>query len=80
MARRVRESASAAPPCKESEVFITHSYAGTMVGTHQYLFFALYEDYNDVGRAFVREFDVHLERLARTLGHGSAVVRPFLGY
>jgi hypothetical protein len=60
-------------------MFITHSYAGMMVGSHRYLFFALYEDYNDIGRDFVREFDIQLERLARTLGHESAVVRPFLG-
>lgn len=50
MGQRVRESASRRHG-KESEVFITHSYAGTMIGAHRYLFFALYEDYNDAGRA-----------------------------
>lgn len=49
------------------------------VGGADYLFFVLYEDYNDLQRSFVQEFNVHLERLARELKHGSAVIKPFPG-
>jgi hypothetical protein len=59
-------------------VHITHSYLGTTVGRFRYLFFALYEDYNDFGRAFVKEFNVSLERLARDLKDQGAVISPFL--
>lgn len=60
-------------------MYITHSYVGSTFGSVKYRFFALYEDYNDFGRAFVREFNIRLERLARDLGHDSAVITPFLG-
>ena len=61
------------------EMLITSSYAGTAIGKHRYLFFTLYEDYNDLSRGFVQEFEVHLERLARNLGESGAVVRSFAG-
>lgn len=60
-------------------MFITNSYVGTAVGKYRYLFFVLYEDYNDIGRAFVGEFEVYLERLARNLKGEGAVVRSFAG-
>jgi hypothetical protein len=58
----------------------TSSFAGKILGSYQYLFFVMYEDYTDFGRAFVKEFNaVYLERLARNLkGHGAVVV-PFQG-
>jgi hypothetical protein len=58
---------------------ITHSFLGTTVGSFRYLFFALYEDYTDYGRSFVRELnDVYLQRLARDLRDHGAVIQPFL--
>lgn len=59
---------------------ITHSFVGTTIGRFRYLFFALYEDYNDYGRIFVQEFNnVYLQRLARDLQDQGAVIQPFLG-
>ncbi len=59
---------------------ITHSFVGTTVGQFRYLFFALYEDYNDFQRSFVQEFNnVYLQRLARDLRDQGAVIQPFLG-
>jgi hypothetical protein len=59
---------------------ITHSFVGTTVGRFRYLFFALYEDYNDYGRSFVQELNnVYLQRLARDLRDQGAVIQPFLG-
>lgn len=59
---------------------ITHSFMGTTIDRFRYLFFALYEDYADYGRAFVKEFNgVYLERLARDLRDDGAVIQPFLG-
>ena len=59
---------------------ITHSFVGTTVGRFRYLFFALYEDYNDYQRSFVQEFNnVYLQRLARDLRDQGAVIQPFLG-
>lgn len=60
-------------------MYITHSFVGTTIGPFRYLFFALYEDYNDLGRAFVREFNISLERLARELRDHGAVIQPFAG-
>lgn len=64
--------------CDTRLVYITHSFVGTTIGRFRYLFFALYEDYNDFGHAFVREFNVSLERLARDLKDKGAVIQPFL--
>lgn len=58
---------------------ITHSYAGTLIGDMRYLFFTLYEDYNDFSRSFVEELNVLLDRFARNLRDDGAVIRPFLG-
>jgi hypothetical protein len=59
-------------------MYIRSSYRGTTVGRERYLFFVLYEDYNDLGRSFIREFDdVYVSRLARRLGDGGAVVTAF---
>ena len=61
-------------------MYITHSFVGTTVGRFRYLFFALYEDYNDYGRSFVQELNnVYLQRLARDLRDQGAVIQPFLG-
>jgi hypothetical protein len=58
---------------------ITHSFVGTTIGRFRYLFFALYEDYNDYGRSFVQEFNnVYLQRPARDLRDQGAVIQPFL--
>jgi hypothetical protein len=32
----------------------TSSFAGKILGSYQYLFLVVYEDYTDFGRAFVR--------------------------
>lgn len=59
---------------------ITHSFLGTTIGRFRYLFFTLYDDYNDYQRSFVQEFNnVYLQRLARDLRDEGAVVQPFLG-
>ena len=61
-------------------MYITHSFIGTTIGRFRYLFFALYEDYNDYGRSFVQELNnVYLQRLARDLRDQGAVIQPFLG-
>ena len=59
---------------------MTSAFAGKFIGSYQYLFLVLYEDYSDFGRAFISEFNnVYLERLARSLkGHGAVIV-PFVG-
>jgi hypothetical protein len=56
------------------------AFAGKFIGSYQYLFLVLYEDYTDFGRSFITEFNnVYLEKLARSLkGHGAVIV-PFLG-
>ena len=75
---RARKQAD--PLCDTIEiVHITHSFVGTTVGELRYLFFVLYEDYNDFDRRFVQEFQIHLERFARNLGREGAVVQPFRG-
>lgn len=59
---------------------ITSAFAGKILGSYQYLFLVMYEDYTDFGRAFVKEFNtVYLERLARNLKGRGAVVVPFEG-
>lgn len=58
-------------------MFVTHSFIGTPIGEQRLLFFLLYEDYNDRQRAYVREFEIYLERFARDLRHSAAVVSPF---
>lgn len=61
-------------------MMITSTFAGKMIGSYQYLFFVLYEDYIDFARAFVTEFNnVYLERLARNLKGSGAVFVPFAG-
>jgi hypothetical protein len=61
-------------------VLVTRTFAGKVVGSYQYLFFVLYEDYSDFKRAFIKEFnDVYLERLARRLEGRGAVLVPFVG-
>lgn len=63
-----------------TDVITTESFTlGGIVGKRRYLFFALFQDYNDLARGFVQEFNVYLERLARDMGPDGAVVRPFLG-
>lgn len=58
----------------------TSAFAGKMIGSYQYLFFVLYEDYTDFARAFITEFNnVYLERLARNLKGRGAVFVPFAG-
>ena len=58
----------------------TSSFAGKILGSYQYLFLVVYEDYTDFGRAFVKEFNaVYLERLARNLKGRGAVIVPFQG-
>jgi hypothetical protein len=66
--------------CDDAHMMKTSAFAGKMIGSYQYLFFVLYEDYTDFARAFIAEFNnVYLERLARNLkGHG-AVITPFVG-
>jgi hypothetical protein len=61
-------------------MLMTSAFAGKFIGSYQYLFLVLYEDYSDFGRAFISEFNnVYLERLARSLkGHGAVIV-PFVG-
>lgn len=59
---------------------MTSAFAGKIIGSYQYLFLVLYEDYTDFGRGFIAEFNnVYLERLARRLGGRGAVIAPFLG-
>lgn len=60
-------------------MYVTSNYVGTTIGGFRYLFLALYEDYNDFNRDFVKEFNIHLERMARDLRDKGAVVKPFLG-
>jgi hypothetical protein len=56
----------------------TSSFVGKITGSYQYLFFVIYEDYNDFGRAFITEFNnVYLQRLARNLKGSGAVFVPF---
>jgi hypothetical protein len=56
----------------------TRTFAGKMIGSYQYLFFVLFEDYTDFARAFITEFNnVYLERLARNLKGRGAVFVPF---
>jgi hypothetical protein len=57
----------------------TYSFVGTTIRGYRYLFFALYEDYLDFRRDFVREFNVHIERFGRDLQGFGAVVVPFEG-
>ena len=58
----------------------TSAFAGKMIGSYQYLFFVLYEDYTDFARTFITEFNnVYLERLARNLKGRGAVFVPFAG-
>jgi hypothetical protein len=58
-------------------MYITHSYVGTLIGDMRYLFFTLYEDYNDLQRSFVQELNVLLSRFARNLMDHGAVIMPF---
>jgi hypothetical protein len=60
-------------------MYITHSFVGTSIGRLRYLFFVLYEDYNDFDRRFVQEYHVYLERFARNLRNEGAVIQPFRG-
>jgi hypothetical protein len=61
-------------------VLWTRTFAGKVMGSYQYLFFVLYQDYSDFKRAFIKEFnDVYLERLARSLEGRGAVLVPFVG-
>lgn len=56
------------------------AFAGKIIGSYQYLFLAIYEDYTDFSRPFIVEFnDVYLQRLARSLRGRGAVIVPFLG-
>lgn len=61
-------------------MLMTSAFAGKFIGSYQYLFLVLYEDYSDFGRAFISEFNnVYLERLARSLKGQGAVIVPFVG-
>jgi hypothetical protein len=61
-------------------MIVTETFAGKLIGSYKYLFFALYDDFNDFDRAFIREFnEVYLRRLARNLKGRGAVIQPFLG-
>src|SRR5579872_6295386 len=58
----------------------THSFYLGEIGRFRYLFFAIFADYTDFRRPFIREFrDVYLEKLARDLGTSGKVVQPFEG-
>lgn len=60
-------------------MLITDRFVAATIGRSRYLFFVLYQDYNDFDRAFIRELDIDIERLARNLGENGVVVRPFRG-
>ena len=60
-------------------MYITSTYVSTSRGHHQYLFFLLLQDYIQEEREFSTQMTASLERFARDLGDGAALVRPFRG-
>lgn len=59
-------------------MFITNSYLGDSHGKYKYLFYILYQDYNDTQMSFMKDIDNLLTSFARNLGKDSAVVKPFV--
>lgn len=59
-------------------MFITNSYLGGSHGKYKYLFYVLYQDYNETQMCFMKDIDNLLNSFARNLGKDSAVVKPFI--
>lgn len=59
-------------------MIITNSYLGISQGEYNYLFYVLYQNYNETQMTFMKEIDNLLTGFARDLGKDAVVVKPFI--